>query len=323
MVGNELWLWVGFNALTIAMLAIDLGVFHRKAHEIRAREAAIWSAVWIAVSLLFNLVILVLMGRAKALEFLTGYLIEKSLSVDNIFVFVLIFSYFRVPAAFQHRVLFWGVVGAILLRALFIFGGIALLHTFHWLVYLLGVLLIYAGIQMLRHDKVGVEPEKNRVLRLFRRFVPMLPTYEGPRLIVRREGRLFATPLMAVLIAIETTDIVFALDSIPAILAISRDPFIVYSSNICAILGLRALYFLFAVIVDRLRYLRFSLALILCFVGVKMAFGHWVDRFITVGHALMFVAAALGVGVLASFLPQKSAVEARRNEPRTPPTSGS
>ncbi len=311
-----MWMWVIFNILTVVMLVIDLAVFHRKAHEVRAREAAIWSGVWIGVSLLFNLVIFLLMGRAKALEFLTGYLIEKSLSVDNIFVFVLIFSYFKVPPAYQHRVLFWGVVGAIILRALFIFGGIALLHTFHWLVYLLGLLLIWGGIQMLRHDKVGVEPEKNKVLRLFRRFVPMLPDYEGARLIVRRKGRIFATPLMGVLIAIETTDIVFALDSIPAILAISRDPFIVYSSNICAILGLRALYFLFAVIVDRLRYLRYSLALILCFVGVKMAFGHWLDQVLTTGHALMFVAAALGVGVLASFLPPNPTPLFRRRRRR-------
>ncbi len=251
---QQAWLWIIFSSVAAGMMAVDLGLFQRKGHAVRPREAAIWSGVWVGVALIVGLAVLFMEGRQKGLEFLTGYLIELSLSVDNIFVFVLIFAYFGVPAAYQHRVLFWGIVGAVILRGAFIFGGIVLLSLFHWLIYVLGALLIWGGIQLIRQDKVGVHPEKNRLLRLFQRVVPMVHDYDGQRFFTRREGRLLATPLMAVLLVIETTDLVFALDSIPAILAITRDPFIVFASNICAILGLRSLYFLFAALVDRLRY---------------------------------------------------------------------
>jgi tellurite resistance protein TerC len=295
---QQAWLWIIFSAVAVGMMAIDLGLFQRKAHAVRAREAAIWSGVWVCVALLVGLAVLFMEGRQKGLEFLTGYLIELSLSVDNIFVFVLIFAYFRVPPAYQHRVLFWGIVGAVLLRGAFIFGGIVLLNLFHWLIYILGALLIWGGIQLVRQDKAGVHPEKNRILRLFQRVVPMVRDYDGQRFFSRREGKLLATPLMAVLLVIETTDLVFALDSIPAILAITRDPFIVFASNICAILGLRSLYFLFATLVDRLRYLHYGLAVVLCFVGLKMLLEKFIE--VPIGLSLAFVAFALGVSVVAS-----------------------
>lgn len=314
---QQAWLWVIFSGVAVGMMAIDLGLFQRKAHAVKPREAAIWSGVWVLVALLVGLAVLLLEGKQKGLEFLTGYLIELSLSVDNIFVFVLIFAYFRVPAQFQHRVLFWGIVGAVVLRGLFIFGGIVLLEMFHWLIYILGALLIWGGIQLFRQDKVGVHPEKNRALQLFQRVIPMLRDYDGQKFITRREGKLLATPLMAVLLVIETTDLVFALDSIPAILAITRDAFIVFASNICAILGLRSLYFLFAALVERLRYLHFGLAVVLCFVGLKMVFEKWVE--VPIGLSLGFVALALGLSVAASLaipakpkpVPKEPAAESR------------
>jgi tellurite resistance protein TerC len=296
----HIWLWVAFNGLAFAALAIDLGVFHRRPHEIRPREAAIGTAVWVGLAAVVNLGVLVLLGRAKALEFLTGYLIEESLSVDNIFVFVLIFRYFSVPKAFQHRVLFWGILGAVVLRGAFIIGGITLLRYFEWLTYILGLLLIYGGIGMLRQEKTSVDPSKNKVVKVFRRFFPVLQEYDGARILSRREGRLVATPLMIVLIVVETTDLVFALDSIPAILAISRHSFIVYASNISAILGLRSLYFLFAHIVERLRYLHVGLACILCFVGLKMVSARWIP--ISTGVSLVFVALTLAVAIASSLL---------------------
>lgn len=297
---SHIWLWIGFNGIAAAALTIDLGFFHRRPHEVRPREAAIWTAIWVGLALLVNLGILLILGHAKALQFLTGYLIEESLSIDNIFVFVLLFRYFAVPKEFQHRVLFWGILGAIILRGAFIFGGIALLRYFEWVSYLLGLLLIWGGIGMVRKQEVAVDPSKNRVVKLFRRFFPVLHDYDGARLITRREGHLLATPLMIVLIAVETTDLVFAFDSIPAVLAISRDPFIVYSSNIAAVLGLRSLYFLFAHVVDRLRYLHVGLAVVLCFVGLKMITGHWFE--IGIGLSLAFVALSLGTSVAASLL---------------------
>lgn len=300
----HIWLWIIFNGIAFTALAIDLGFFHRRAHEVQPREAAIWTGVWIAIALGVNIGILFLLGKAKALEFLTGYLIEESLSVDNIFVFVLIFRYFSVPKAYQHRVLFWGILGAVVLRGAFIIGGITLLKYFEWLTYLLGALLIWGGIGMVRQSKVSVDPAKNKVVKLFRRFFPVLHEYDGARLFTRREGHLLATPLMIVLIVVETTDLVFALDSIPAILAISRDSFIVYASNISAILGLRSLYFLFAHVVDRLRYLHIGLAVILCFVGLKMLSSHWIH--LGTGMSLAFVALSLGSSVAASLLlPQR------------------
>lgn len=299
---NELWLWILFGTVALIILTIDLGLLQRKAHAVKPKEAALWSAVWVSTALLFNLVILLTEGQQKGLEFLTGYLIELSLSVDNIFVFVLIFAYFRVPAAFQHRVLFWGIVGAVVFRGLFIFGGIVLLEMFHWLIYILGAVLIYGGIHMFRGTKASVHPEKNRLLRAFRRVVPMIRDYEGQKFFVRREGSLLATPLMAVLLVVESTDIVFALDSIPAILAITRDPFIVFTSNICAILGLRSLYFLFAALVDRLHLLAHGLALVLIFVGLKMLLSGFKGIHVPIGVSLAVVATVLAVSVILSFL---------------------
>jgi tellurite resistance protein TerC len=309
-----MWLWISFSVVAVAILVLDLAVLHRKPHAVRPREAALWSATWVAIALLFNLGIFLFRGSAQGLEFLTGYVIELSLSVDNIFVFVLIFTYFGVPAAYQHRVLFWGIVGAIVLRAAFIFGGIALLHYFEWLVYVLGALLVWGGIQLFRSEKVSVHPEKNRILRLMRRTVPMVSEYDGSRFFTRRAGKIFATPLLAVLVVVETTDVVFALDSIPAILAITRDPFIVFSSNICAILGLRSFYFLFATLVERLHYLSYGLAIVLCFVGAKMLLSHWVH--IPIGLSLGFVGTAIGVSVVMSLArpgkpePPHSAIQA-------------
>ncbi|MDM7914895.1 MAG: TerC family protein [Candidatus Eisenbacteria bacterium] len=298
---QDLGLWIGFRVGATTLLALDLAVVNRKAHVVRPREAAIWSAVWVGCALLFNLGILVFDGPKRGLEFLTGYLIELSLSVDNIFVFVLIFTYFRVPPAFQHRVLFWGIVGAVLLRGAFIAGGIVLLHYFHWLVYILGAMLVYGGLQLFRkQENAGVDPGKNRLVRVFRRFVPILPEYDGARFFVRRDARLLATPLMVVLLVVETTDIVFALDSIPAILAITRDPFLVFTSNICAILGLRSLYFLFAHLVNRLRFLHYGLAAVLCFVGLKMITSRWIE--VPIGISLGVVGAVLATSVLASLL---------------------
>jgi tellurite resistance protein TerC len=314
---SETWLWATFSGISICALVIDLGILQRKARAVPPREAAIWSAVWVGIAALIAGAVLYAHGRQAALEFATGYIIELSLSVDNIFVFVLIFTYFQVPPAFQHRVLFWGIVGAVVLRAAFIFGGIVLLQLFHWLIYPLGAILVWGGIQILRSDEVAVHPEQNRLLRLFRRMVPMLQDYDGARFFCRREGRLLATPLMAVLIAVETTDIVFALDSIPAVLAITRDPFIVFSSNICAILGLRSFYFLFVALVDRLRFLRYGLAIVLCFVGLKMAASRLVE--IPVGASLAIVAFLLAASVVASLaIPPKeqpTKVPTRREPP--------
>ncbi|MGB6836754.1 MAG: TerC family protein, partial [Dehalococcoidia bacterium] len=265
-----IWPWIGFNVFVLAMLAIDLGVFHRRAHVVSLREAAIWSAVWISLSLLFNAGIFILMGSQKGMEFLTGYVIEKSLSMDNIFVFVMIFSYFNVPAQYQHRVLFYGILGALVMRAIFIAAGLGLLELFHWIIYPFGAFLVLMGFRMLTQREAEVHPERNPLLRLARRFFPVTPDYIEQRFFVRQAGKLLMTPLLLVLIVIETTDLVFAVDSIPAVIAITRDPFIVYTSNVFAILGLRALYFLLAGVMRHFRYLKVGLSMVLCFVGVKM-----------------------------------------------------
>ncbi len=263
-------LWIAFTAFVLAMLALDLGVFHREAHEVGFREALAWSVVWIALSLAFNAWIFLQFGRTKGLEFLTGYLIEKSLSVDNVFVFILLFASFAVPKAYEHRVLFWGILGALVMRAAFIAAGAIILQRFHWVVYVFGAFLVLTGFRILFRGDAEVHPERNPVLRLFRRFVPVVAEYHGPRFTLLRDGRRHATPLLLVLVAIEATDLVFAVDSIPAIFAVTNDPFIVYTSNIFAILGLRALYFLLAGAVGKFRYLKVGLGLILVFVGAKM-----------------------------------------------------
>lgn len=297
---NQLLLWVVFNIFVISMLALDLGVFHRKAHEVRIREALLWSAFWIILSLLFNVGVYFWRGSVVALEFLTGYLLEKSLSVDNIFVFLMIFTYFRVPYLHQHKVLFWGILGALIMRALFILIGVTLIQKFHWVIYIMGGFLIVTGIKMATQKDDEIHPERNPVLRLFRRIMPVTENYEGGRFFVRRRGALYATPLFVVVLVVETTDVIFAVDSIPAILAITLDPFIVYTSNVFAILGLRALYFALAGIMRLFHYLPYGLSLILVFVGIKMLL---VDIYkIPIGIALGTVATILIVSVLASMI---------------------
>ncbi len=297
---SEIRSFVLFNIFVAAMLAVDLGVFHRKAHEVNVREALAWTAVWITLALLFDLGVYFWRGPADAMSFLTGYLIEKSLSVDNIFIFVLIFSFFRVDPRYQHKVLFWGILGALVMRALFIFTGITLIQKFHWVIYVFGAFLVFTGIRMaFQHDR-EIHPEKNPVLRAFRRLVPVTEDYRGDRFFVRENARSLATPLFVVLIFIETTDIVFAVDSIPAIIAITRDPFIVYTSNVFAILGLRALYFALAGTIKIFRFLNYGLSAILTFIGAKMLIADIYD--IPVLISLAVVAGILALSVVASVM---------------------
>lgn len=262
--------WILFIVFVLIMLFLDLGVFHKTSHVVKLREALSWSAVWIALALLFNAGIYYWQGHQKALEFFTGYLIEKSLSVDNIFIFVLVFSYFKVPSLYQHKVLFWGIFGALIMRVIFIFAGVALIERFHWIIYIFGAFLIYTGIKMLTQKDKDIHPEKNPVLKLAQKYIRVSPSYEEDKFFVTRDRTRFATPLFIVLLFIETTDLIFAVDSIPAVLAISSDPFIVFTSNVFAILGLRSLYFALAGIIEKFIYLSYGLAIILMFVGLKM-----------------------------------------------------
>jgi tellurite resistance protein TerC len=297
-------LWIGFTIFILAMLALDLGVFHRKAHAIRMREALIWSAVWISLALVFNAGVYRWFGPERALEFLTGYLIEKALSVDNLFVFLVLFSYFAVPAPLQHRVLFWGIVGALVMRAGFIFAGAALIQMFHWVIYVFGAFLVFTGIKLLAARETQVHPERNLVLRLFRKVMPSVPQYHGSRFWIKQAGRRYVTPLLSVLVVIEATDIVFAVDSIPAIFAITRDPFIVFTSNIFAILGLRALYFLLAGMIGRFRYLKVGLGLVLVFVGAKMLLTDMIH--VPIALSLIVVGGLIGGSVAFSMLSRGS-----------------
>jgi tellurite resistance protein TerC len=316
----EVLLWAIFNIFVVAMLALDLGVFHRTAHVIHIREALVWCALWMALALLFNLGVYVRLGSEPALEFLTGYLLEYSLSVDNIFVFLMLFSYFRVPYLHQHKVLFWGILGALIMRAAFILTGITLIQKFHWIIYIMGGFLILTGIKMATRKDEEINPERNPVLKLVRRFIPVTENYQDGHFFVRHRGRLFATPLFIVLLVVETTDVIFAVDSIPAILAITLNPFIVYASNVFAILGLRALYFALAGIMRLFHYLPYGLSVVLIFVGVKMLL---VDIYkIPISLALGTVAAVLGISVIASILrPPKTAVtpSAVEHPPGAPP----
>jgi tellurite resistance protein TerC len=292
--------WAVFGLVVAGMLALDLGVFHRKAHVVRGREAAIWSLVWIAVALAFNLGVYLRYGGNRGIEFFQAWLIEKALSVDNLFVFLAAFSYFAVPEQLQHRVLFWGILGALITRGAFIAVGAALLAAFHWVTYIFGAFLLLTGARLLFGGDDEIHPQNNPVLALFRRFVRTTPDYDGPRFFVRREGVLFATPLLMVLVVIEASDVVFAVDSIPAVFGVTRDVFIVYTSNIFAVLGLRALCFLVARLVRRLRYLKASLALVLAFVGAKMLIG---DRYrISDGVSLLVVTGLIGASALLSLL---------------------
>ena len=289
--------WLGFIFFVISMLVLDLGVFQRRSHVIKIKESLLLTAFWISLALLFNLGIYYFKGSKPALEFLTGYLLEESLSVDNIFVFLIIFSYFRVPPHYQHKVLFWGILGAIVMRFLFIMLGITLIQKFHFIIYLFGALLVYTGIKMARQNDEEVHPEKNPVLKLVRRFIPVTQDYEGSKFFVKRGG-LFATPLFIVLLMIETTDVIFAADSIPAIFGVTLDPFIVYTSNIFAILGLRSLYFALSGIMNRFHYLSYGLSLILIFVGVKMLISEFYH--IPIGIALGFIGLVLIVSIVIS-----------------------
>lgn len=305
--GTNIYFWIGFHLFVFIMLALDLGVFHKKTHKVPVKEAVIWSCVWITLALLFGLFIYLDkdFGPVKALEFLTGYVIEYSLSVDNIFVFILIFTYFGVNSQYQHKILFWGILGALIMRGIFIFAGVALINRFHWIVIIFGGFLVFTGIRMLFQKEIVVDPEKNVMVKFFRRFLPVSSSLHGDKLFITENGKLYATPLFLVLLIIESSDLVFAVDSIPAILAISKDTFIVYTSNIFAILGLRSLYFALAGIMGIFHYLKIGLAFVLTFVGAKMllAYFHFEIPIVT---SLGIIISILLISILASVFIKRS-----------------
>jgi tellurite resistance protein TerC len=303
-------LWAGFVAFVLLLLALDLGVFHRRSHAVTLKEAGAWSVVWVGLALGFNALVVHWFGAERGLEFLTGYLIEKALAVDNLFVFYAIFAYFAVPAAYQHRVLFWGVLGALVMRAVFILLGSALLAKFHWVLYVFGAILVVTAIKLLKMPEEGIHPERNPAYRLLRRWIPAVSEYHGPRFSVVQAGRRHATPLLIVLLLIEWTDLVFAVDSIPAIFAITSDPFIVFTSNIFAILGLRSLFFLLQGVIGRFHLLKPALAAVLLFVGAKMLLIDFVK--VPIGLSLAVIAGLIATGVAASLLLPRSQEAARR-----------
>ena len=338
---DQLWLWIGFNAFVVAMLAVDLFIFHKEAHEVRPAEAAGWSLVWIALAVLFGAGVYRFVGPDAGLEYFAGYLIEKALSIDNIFVFVLIFGFFRVPSRYQHRVLFWGILGALVMRGVMIAAGAYLIAQFHWVIYVFGAFLVFTGIRMAIQKEHGLDPESNPAIRLVRRLMPVTDAYHGQKFFVREHVagklRLVATPLFVVVALVETTDLIFAVDSIPAIFAVTQDPFIVYSSNVFAILGLRALYFLMAEVIHRFHYLKVGLSVVLVFVGVKMLAGDVYK--VPVGVSLGVIVCVLGASIGASWLwpstaaahhvpdpasgagsapPDSAGTELRRQFPRVP-----
>ena len=297
------YLWIGFNLFVLLMLALDLGVFHRKTHEVNVKEALIWSFVWFALAMVFNYGVYHYMGKVKALEFFTGYVLEKSLSVDNIFVFILVFSFFKVPSLYQHKILFWGILGALVMRVILIFSGVALLTKFHWLIYVFGAFLVFTGIKMLLQKDSHVAPDKNILVRLFKKIYPVTNDYHGDKFFVKIDAKKFATPMFVVLLVIEFTDLVFAVDSIPAILAITNDTFIVYTSNVFAILGLRSLYFALSGVMKYFRFLKVGLSVILVFVGIKMII---VDFFkFPIMLSLGIIISILLISVLASLIKPK------------------
>ena len=321
---GTIWLWVGFNIFVLGMLALDLGVFHRDSHTVSVKEALTWSAVWIALSMVFSAIIFGFWNQMMpdsqytnneaGLAFLTGYLIEKALSVDNIFVFVLIFTFFAVPAKYQHRVLFWGIIGALLMRGIMIGVGAALIKEFHWIIYIFGAFLVFTGIRMAFHKNEELHPEDNPLIKLFRRFMPVTENYEGDKFFVRRAGVLMATPLFLVLLMIETTDLIFAVDSIPAIFAVTQDPFLVYTSNVFAILGLRSLYFVLAGVIHKFHYLKLGLSVVLTFVGVKMLLIDTAFKIPTL-LSLGVVALILIVAVVASLIRAQRIEKAEAAQP--------
>ncbi len=301
---NTVPLWIGFGLFVVTMMVLDLGVFHRKAHAISLREAAIWTGVWILLALAFNVAVYIWRGHQSALEFFTGYIIEWSLSMDNVFVFAVIFTYFAVPKEYQHRVLFWGIWGAVFLRLTFILIGSALLRKFHWAIYIFGAFLLFTGIKMFFHRGGEVHPEKNPALKLAHKWLAVTPNYEGQKFFVRQNGRRRGTPLVFVLIVVDVIDFVFAFDSIPAIFGITRDPFTVFTSNIFAILGLRALYFLLAGVMGMFRYLDNGLAVVLSFIGAKMLLSEVYK--IPTGLSLGIVCLLLAVSIIASIYAAKA-----------------
>jgi tellurite resistance protein TerC len=291
--------WILFNLFVLAMLALDLGVFHRPGHTIGFHEAVGWSALWVTLAASFAVLVYFWHGRTESLEFATGYLIELSLSIDNLFVFLVIFRYFRVPEALQHRVLFWGILGALITRGIFILAGVSLIRRFEWLTYVFGALLVYSGIKLLKQGGEEIDPEKNPVLRMFRKWMPVTDDYQGEKFWVRQPG-LYATPLVVVLLVVETTDIVFAVDSIPAVLAITLNAFIVYTSNVFAILGLRSMYFAVAGAMDLFEYLHYGLSAVLVLIGAKMLASHYYR--VPTAVALGTVAGVIGLSVVASVM---------------------
>ena len=314
---DTLWLWIGFNVFVLVMLALDLGVFHRKAHVVSLKESLSWTVVWIALAMVFNLGVWHYSGSQRALEFFTGYLIEKSLSVDNVFVFALLFSYFAVPSVYQHKVLFWGILGALIMRAIMIALGAVLITKFAWIIYVFGGFLILTGIKMIVKREEEIHPERNPVVRWFKKLMPVTPDYRGDKFFVRENGVRMATPLFVVLLLVELSDVIFAVDSIPAIFAVTTDPFIVYTSNVFAILGLRSLYFALAGVMDKFHYLKIGLGVVLTFVGVKMILAHtaWkIDTLVSLAVILMILATS----VVLSLIRPRSSIR----KP-TPPMGGS
>jgi tellurite resistance protein TerC len=300
----SVFFWIGFHIFIFFMLALDLGIFNRKEHKIAVKEAILWSAVWITLALCFALFIFIEFGKIKALEFITGYVIEYSLSVDNIFVFILIFTYFSVPGRYQHKILFWGIIGALVLRGIFIFAGVALITKFHWIILIFGGFLVFTGIKMLFQKETQMDPDKNSVVKFFRKFLPVTDELHGGRLLVKQNHRTYATPLFLVLLVIESSDLIFAVDSIPAVLAISQERFIVYTSNIFAILGLRSLYFAVAGIMGYFRYLKIGLSFVLTFVGLKML-ASFINLEIPIVLSLAVIISILLISILTSVIIKK------------------
>jgi tellurite resistance protein TerC len=328
MAAHSIWLWVGFGALILTMLSLDLGLFNRKSHSVTYKESVIWSSVWVSLAMIFAGVVFWHLGKQKGVEFLTGYLIELSLSVDNLFVFLLVFSYFKVPAKFQHRVLFWGVMGALVMRIAMILLGTALIRQFNWIIYIFGAFLVFTGIKMFSQEETEIQPEENPVVKIVTRFIPIARHYDGDKFFTVEKGRRIGTLLLLVLVIVEVTDLVFAVDSIPAIFGITTDTFIIYTSNVFAILGLRSLYFLLAGVVEKFHYLKLGLAIVLTFIGVKMLLpliskgvAYALDylgatglaeytrhaNHIPIGIALGFVATVLAGSVIASLIWPKKA----------------
>jgi tellurite resistance protein TerC len=316
---QTLLIWGGFVLFVLAMLAIDLGIFHRDSHTVSIKEAGIWTVVWISLATCFGIGLWIFNGSDRALAFAAGYVIEYSLSMDNIFVFVLIFTYFSVPAAYQHRVLFWGIMGALVMRGIMIAAGAALIKQFHWIIYIFGAFLVFTGIRMAFHDNAEIHPEQNPLIRLARRVMRVTKDYQGERFFVREAGVLMATPLFLVLLMVESTDLIFAVDSIPAIFAVTTDPFIVFTSNVFAILGLRSLYFILAGAVNQFHYLKLGLSVVLTYVGVKMLASEWYK--IPTAASLLVIVAVLGVAVVASLIRVRRLEAAGHDlSPKSPPT---